>query len=350
MNTQKLEPLFKKVEAVVLTSAHNLRYFTGFSGGEGIAVIGNSQNYLLVDGRYTVAAKREAKGFTVVEYGAGERNRRLAELLADVSAVGYEERFLTVAEFLSLKEIRSTLHWSGVSQELETLRMIKSEQEIACLQQAEQIGVEAFLEVLPQIKVGMSESELASELEYRMRKHGGEGTSFETIAISGVKTSMPHGRPDETKIASGDFITMDFGCVYHGYCSDMTRTVAVGSVTAEQKRMYDTVKRAQEEGLAAISAGISGKEADAAARSVIADAGYGAYFKHSLGHGVGLLIHELPNLSPASETILQSGMIVTCEPGIYIPNVGGVRIEDMVCVTEDGNENFTRLSKELLIL
>ena len=183
-----------------------------------------------------------------------------------------------------------------------------------------------------------------------MRKRGASGTSFETIVVSGVKSSMPHGKPGEKKLEIGDFVTMDFGCIYHGYCSDMTRTVAMGKVSAEQKRIYETVKEAQRRGLDAIRAGVCAKEADAAAREMIRDAGYGEYFGHSLGHGVGLLIHELPNLSPRSETILRPGMIVTCEPGIYLPDLGGVRIEDMVCVTENGIENLTQLTKDLLIL
>jgi len=210
--------------------------------------------------------------------------------------------------------------------------------------------VEAFQAVLPLIKIGVTELEIAAELEYQMRKRGGEGTSFETIVVSGHKSSMPHGKPSDKKIESGDFVTMDFGCMYQGYCSDMTRTVAVGKISDEQRKIYDTVKHAQEAGLSAIRAGVAGMDADKIARQVIADAGYGAYFGHSLGHGVGLLIHELPNLSPRSETILQPNMVVTCEPGIYIPNLGGVRIEDMVCVRQDGIENFTHLSKELLIL
>ena len=350
MNWEKLNGIFKEADGVLLTSPHNLRYFTGFRGGEGIALLTPKMRCLFVDSRYTVAAQEEAVDFTVVEFGGGNRNQLIVERMEGIRCLGYEDSYLTMAEFQSLQAVNPALEWKGISQRLEALRMIKTPEELDFLRRAEQIGVDAFLAVLPQIKAGVTENELAAELEYQMRKRGGEGTSFETIAVSGVKSSMPHGMPDDKKLENRDFVTMDFGCRWHGYCSDMTRTVAIGNITEEQRRIYDTVQKAQQIGLDTIRAGITGKEADAAARQVIADAGYGAYFGHSLGHGVGLLIHELPNLSPRSETVLQPGMIVTCEPGIYVPDLGGVRIEDMVCVTEAGMENLTHLSKELLIL
>lgn len=351
MNWNRLSDIWKKVDGVILTSPHALRYFTGFCGGEGLALIAPQRRCLFVDSRYTVAALQEAIDFEVIEFSAGQRDLLLKERTDKMHVIGYEDRFLTVAEFHHLKESCLNIQeWVGLSQALEQLCMVKTEEELRCLRMAEQIAVDAFQAVLQQIKAGVSEIEIAAELEYQMRKRGSEGTAFETIVVSGANSSMPHGKPSEKKLAVGDFVTMDFGCVYQGYCSDMTRTVAIGSVTEEQRRIYETVKNAQECGLNAIRAGVCAKEADAAARKVIDTAGYGNYFGHSLGHGVGLLIHEMPNLSPKSETILQPGMIVTCEPGIYIPDLGGVRIEDMVCVTEDGIENFTQLSKDLLIL
>ncbi len=344
--------LLEKVDGVLLTSPCSLRYFTGFSGGEGVALVSRTERFLFVDSRYTEAAEKEAKGFTIIEFGGGTKNQEIGKRMKEqsIKRLGYEETELTVAEYQSFQTDLPDAEWIGCSRELDRKRMVKRPEELQALRMAEQIGVEAFLAVLPQIKVGMTEHELAAELEYQMRKRGAEGTSFETIAISGKKTSMPHGRPGDKKLESGDFITMDFGCRYQGYCSDMTRTVVLGKATTEQKKIYEVVRLAQEAGLAAIRAGISGKDADAAARSIIEDAGYGRYFGHSLGHGVGLKIHELPNLSPMSETVLEPGMVVTCEPGIYIPNLGGVRIEDMVCVTKDGCENLTPLSKELLEL
>lgn len=350
MHWNKLDNILKTVDGIVLSSPHALRYFTGFCGGEGLALITSNQRYLLVDARYTVAAVQEAIDFEVVEFSAGQRNGSLREFSKQLRSIGYEDDFVTVAEFQGLKNACPNVVWEGVSEHLAKLRMIKSEEEIQYLRVAEQIAVDAFEAVLGQIKIGVRETEIALELEYQMRKRGASGTSFETIVVSGIKSSMPHGKPDQKKLEIGDFVTMDFGCIYHGYCSDMTRTVAMGKVSAEQKRIYETVKAAQECGLDAIRAGMCAKEVDAAAREMIQKAGYGEYFGHSLGHGVGLLIHELPNLSPRSETILRPGMIVTCEPGIYLPDLGGVRIEDMVCVTENGIENLTELTKELLIL
>ncbi len=344
--------VLEKADAILLTSPHSLHYHTGFSGGEGIALVSKTENFLFVDSRYTEAAQKEAKDFVVVEFGGGKRNQEIARRLGElnVKSLGFEEETMTVSEYQSLKESLDVEEWIGCSRDLREIRMVKSEEELAALRIAEQIGVDAFLSVLPQIKEGMTENQLAAELEYQMRKRGAEGTSFETIAISGKKTSMPHGRPDDKKIACGDFITMDFGCKYRGYCSDMTRTVVLGKANEEQKKIYETVRLAQETGLHAIRSGVLGKEADRAARKVIEDAGFGKYFGHSLGHGVGLEIHELPNLSPMSEVVLKPGMVVTCEPGIYIPDFGGVRIEDMVCVNEGGYENFTHLSKELIEL
>ena len=347
-----LEQFWDMADAVLLTSPHNLRYFTGFQGGEGVALVGKDSRFLFVDSRYTEAAKQETQGFTVVEFAGGKRNEEIFARVTDtgMKTLAFEDSEMSVADYQSLQKAMPGIAFVGASKDLAGCRMVKTEKELSLLKKAEQIGVDAFLQVLPQIKPGVAECEIAAELEYQMRKLGAEGTSFETIVVSGVKSSMPHGKPDEKKIALGDFVTLDFGCRYGGYCSDMTRTVVVGKATEEQKKIYQTVLLAQETGLSAIRAGIAGKDADAAARAVIEDAGYGKYFGHSLGHGVGLLIHEQPNLSPLSETVLEPGMVVTCEPGIYLPGFGGVRIEDMVCVTKDGMENLTHLSKELLEL
>lgn len=349
---QKLNGVLNGLDAVLLTSAHGMRYFSGFSGGEGYAFICKTGRYLLVDSRYTEIARREAGEFQVIEFGGGDLYQKCNDILAaeQVKLLGYEDAEMTCGMRAALQKQLPSVEFVPASEELERLRMVKTVQELECMRRAEQIGVNAFQRVLDHIKPGVSENEIAAELEYEMRKQGAAGTSFETIVISGEKTCLPHGKPDDTRIQTGDFITMDFGCVYQGYCSDMTRTVVVGRASEEQRKVYETVRRAQETGLSRIRAGISGKMADRAARQVIEDAGYGQYFGHSLGHGVGLLIHELPNLSPRSEIILEENMVVTCEPGIYIPGFGGVRIEDMVCVKKDGIENLTHLSKELIEL
>ncbi len=349
---EKLEGLLQWAEGILLTSPQQLRYFTGFRGGEGIALVGRDARFLFVDSRYTEAARKEASAFTVIETAGKSRIEEIGKRMKEqnIYCLAFEDEQLSVAEYEALQNGLPKAKWQGCSRELETLRMVKTAEEIQWMRTAEQIGIDAFLAVIPMIKPGVAEHEVAAELEYQMRRRGGEGTSFETIVVSGVKSSMPHGRPDGKKIERGDFVTMDFGCRYQGYCSDMTRTVVVGKASAQQKEIYETVRLAQQKGLDTIQAGILGKEADRAARQVIEEAGYGRYFGHSLGHGVGLLIHELPNLSPASEVRLEEGMVVTCEPGIYLPGFGGVRIEDMVLVTKDGIENLTPLEKSLLEL
>ena len=236
------------------------------------------------------------------------------------------------------------------TERLNKLRMVKTENELQIMRKAEFVCCSAFEHILTVIKPGITEREIAAELEYYMKKNGGEGFSFETIAISGKRTSLPHGVPTDKPVEYGEFVTMDFGCIKDGYCSDMTRTVVVGKESEEQKKIYETVKEAQKIGLEFIREGVLGKDADKKARDVIENAGYGEYFRHSLGHGVGLLVHELPNLSPMSEIELKENMVVTCEPGIYIPDFGGVRIEDMVIVKKNGIENLTPVTKELVRL
>ena len=215
---------------------------------------------------------------------------------------------------------------------------------------AQRIAEAAFEHILTFIKEGVTEKEVALELDYYMLSHGADGLSFETIAVSGKNSSKPHGVPSDKKIEKGDFVTMDFGAVVEGYHSDMTRTVAVGFVTDEQKNVYETVLKAQEAAQAAASSGVCCADVDKAARDVIENAGYGEYFNHSTGHGVGVEIHEYPRLSTVCKAILSVGNVVTDEPGIYIPEKFGVRIEDMLLITENGCENLTRAPKELIIL
>ena len=215
---------------------------------------------------------------------------------------------------------------------------------------AQRIAERALEEILKEIRPGVTEKEIAARLQYLMLHYGASDMSFDPIVVSGPNGSLPHGVPTEKKIQSGEFVTMDFGCIYRGYCSDMTRTVAVGSVTEEMRNVYETVLSAQLAGIEAARAGVTGKEVDGAARAVIAEAGYGAYFGHSFGHGVGVEIHESPNASPMNEKPLPKGAVISAEPGIYLPGKLGVRIEDVIVLTEDGCRNITKAPKELLVL
>lgn len=345
---KKLEGILKKTDAILITSPYNMRYFSNFTGGEGAVLITKEKKILFTDSRYTEQAQKEAKLFAVKETN-NWRNSVCEEVKAlGISDFMFENLYMTVAEYTNLCDCLKGIKVKAASDELNCLRMIKTETELEKMRKAEDIACRAFRHVLPFIKAGVSERDVALEIEYFMRKCGGEGTSFETIVVSGKKSSLPHGKPDGKLIENGDFVTMDFGCVFEGYCSDMTRTVVVGRASEEQKKIYEIVRKAQQTGLDTIKAGICGNVADTAARAVIKESGYGEYFGHSLGHGVGLLVHELPNLSLKSDIILEENMVVSCEPGIYIPRFGGVRIEDMVCVKKDGIENFTYETKELI--
>ena len=218
------------------------------------------------------------------------------------------------------------------------------------MRKAQAITDKTFAEMLKIIEVGMSEKELAAELIYTLYKNGADALSFPPIVVSGPNTSLPHGVPGERKLQYGDFVTMDFGCMVNGYCSDMTRTVALGFVSEEMSKVYETVLRAQEAGIAATKAGVTGQAVDGAARQVIADAGYGAYFGHGYGHSLGLEIHEAPNCNPANDQPLPAGAVCSAEPGIYLPGKFGVRIEDVVIVTEDGCVDITESPKNLIVI
>ncbi len=354
MRTRIAELLKKKgVGAALLSSPANIRYISGFAGTESYLYLTPERRVILTDSRYTLQAEEEGEG---CEVRTMSRDRSygvmLGELLQEdgVKRVGFEENAMLYGTWNSLWRTSGfgPEHWVMLGASFAELRIIKNEQELRWLEKAESIGDAAFSYILGELKPGITEQEIAAKLEYSMRSHGAEGTSFDTIVAAGCHSAMPHAVPSEKKLVQGDFVTMDFGCKYHGYCSDMTRTVVIGKASERQKEVYHVVLEAQLQALAGLHAGLTCREGDALARDVIKKAGYGAYFGHSLGHSVGLEIHERPALSPKDETILRPGMIETVEPGIYIPDFGGVRIEDMVAVTEDGIRNFTHSPKELI--
>ena len=342
-------------EGFLITDPYNLRYLTGFRGGEGIALYSGGKGVLYVDSRYTEAAIRETeesgKGFSVKEFN---REHPLKELIIeklnedDVKNLGFEDRVMTCSDFIIWKERLEGRSLKPLEEHLTELRRIKKPEELELLKKAESIGDQALAAVIPLLRPGMTELEVAAELEYQMKKAGAEGLSFDTIAASGIHSAMPHAIPSEKKLEKGDFLTMDFGCRYRGYCSDMTRTVVIGNASEEQKKVYNTVLQAHLKAMEELKPGMRCCDVDRIARDYIQDAGYGAYFGHGLGHSVGLYIHESPALNTRDETILEPGMIETIEPGIYIPGFGGVRIEDMGVVTETGYESFAGSPKELM--
>ncbi|MCR5690932.1 MAG: aminopeptidase P family protein [Eubacterium sp.] len=338
-----------KVDALLLTSPANMRYLSGFQG-EGYVYISKKQRLIVTDSRYTVAAKAESPDFEILCWNSKSYFSFLQEALKKDGAgsLGFEDLSMTVAEWEKLKEAVGDLDLRALGRGLSELRQVKSPEEIERIRQAEAIGDRAFSKILKKIQVGMTEKEVAAWLEFYMKEEGAEGLSFDTIAASGPHTAMPHAIPTDRRLEEGDFLTMDFGCIYQGYCSDMTRTISIGRASEELRNIYEIVARAQQTALDNITPGMTGCEIDALARDVIEEAGYGQYFGHSLGHSVGLEIHENPNFSPREEAVILPGMVVSVEPGIYVEGLGGVRIEDLVVITEDGCENLAHSPKELI--
>ena len=341
-----------EVDGLLLTSRYSRHYGAEFDIAEGVAIVTAKGCRYFTDSRYIESAENGIQGFEVLEINKNNTYiQRLNQAIADfgVSRLGYEENYLTVAELHSYEQnLKAEL--TPFNKQINGFRGVKEAWEIDRMRKAQEITDKAFSEILGRIKVGMTELELQAELIYCLYKNGGQGLSFDPIVVSGPNTSLPHGVAGDRKIQEGDFVTMDFGVLYQGYCSDMTRTVAVGYATEEMKEVYETVLKAQLAGIAASRAGVLGKEIDAAARTVIADAGYGPYFGHGYGHSLGLEIHEAPNPNPGNADPMPLGAVASAEPGIYLPGKFGVRIEDVTIYLEDGCEIITKSPKNLIIV
>ncbi|EWM54351.1 aminopeptidase P family protein [Ruminococcus flavefaciens] len=349
----RLFEVFEAADCVLITSDINRRYFTGMKSSAGVVLAFPEKAYLLIDFRYIEKARATVKDAEVIE--AKKLYPQIMELLNKHGAksVAIESETMTVKELNAYEHFFTEMtfvHNDSLSNAIASLRMIKDSDEITCIQKAQDIAEKAFDELLGFIKAGVTEREIALELNRLMFAYGAEDLSFDTIVLSGANTSMPHGVPSDKKVEKGDFVLMDFGAVYNGYHSDMTRTVCVGEPTDEMKQVYDTVLNAQLAGLEAAKAGVLGCDLDKVSRDVIEQAGYGSCFGHSLGHGVGLEIHEKPNASPNYKLALNEGSVVTVEPGIYIAGKFGVRIEDFVILTENGCKNLTKSAKNLIYL
>lgn len=344
----------QNLDAMLLTQEANRFYASGFhsSGTDGVAIVTKAKNYYFTDSRYTEAAARHVQNARIDKAKPGRGyvtliNEALAEQRA--KRVGFEDAYMTVADYeLYRKSLRCEL--VPAAKLLMELRTVKDAGEQEAMIAAQRIAERALENILKEIRAGVTEKEIAARLQYLMLHFGAENMSFDPIVVSGPNGSLPHGVPSEKTIQSGEFVTMDFGCIYRGYCSDMTRTVAVGSVTDEMRRVYETVLAAQKAGIAAAAAGVTGRAVDGAARRVIEDAGYGDYFGHSFGHGVGVEIHESPNASPRNETPLPAGAVISAEPGIYLPGKLGVRIEDVIILKDGGCTDITLAPKNLMIL
>ena len=342
------------LDAVLLTCEANRFYASGFhsSGTDGVAIVTRNHNYYFTDSRYTEAAARHVRDAEIRETGREHPYSALINEVIEkehITRMGYEDEYMTAADFRRFSE---KLHCElvPVTELLWTLRAVKDQAELDCMIQAQRIAEKALADILGEIRPGVTEKEIAALLLYKMLHYGAEDKSFDPIVVSGPNGSLPHGVPSEKPIQAGEFVTMDFGASYMGYCPDMTRTVAVGYATDEMKHVYDTVLKAQLTAIAATKAGIPGKDIDGTARKVIADAGYGEYFGHGYGHSLGIEIHESPNANTREETLLPVGAVVSAEPGIYLPGEFGVRIEDVTIITEDGCEDITGSPKNLIIV
>ena len=341
------------LDAMLIVSEPGERYAVGFQG-EGYVLVTQEGSQYSTDGRYIEAAQKQVTGAEVVLTSRERSHLALArDFLAarGLKRVGFESAAVSVALHRRWQE--SFPKWCELipAQELlDGLRVSKDEEEIAAMLQAQKITDAAFGEILNYIRPGLTEQEVAARLVYELLRRGARKVSFDPIVAAGANGSMPHAVPGETVIQKGMFVTMDFGCVYDGYCSDMTRTVAVGQPTQEMERVYETVLAAQKAGIAAARAGMPGRELDAAAREVIEEAGYGDYFTHSFGHSLGLEIHESPNASPSETRPLPAGTVISAEPGIYLPGRFGVRIEDVLVLEEGGCRDIAQSPKNLIVL
>lgn len=357
---EKIEKLISKLsesnfDAALIMSPSNRLYFSEFNSSEGAILILKEEAYFLVDFRYYESAKAKVKNMKVILMT--NFSESLKDLIKDkeIKNIVIEQNFITLNQFNFLKSIFKDLNVSIVDNNvldkiISDLRMIKSDTEIKKIKAAQKISESAFKEILKEIKPEVTEKQIANKLEYLIKLNGAEAVAFDLIVLSGKNTSLPHGVPSDKKIRNGDFVTIDMGATYKGYRSDMTRTVAVGNISDFQKEVYDTVLNAQLSALSKVKPFLACSTLDACARDIIDGSKFKGTFGHSLGHGVGIDIHEKPFVSKNSRSVLKEGMVITIEPGIYLENEFGVRIEDMVLVSKDSYENLTTITKDLIIL
>jgi len=338
------------IEGILLVGMTNIRYLVGFTGSDAVLFIGEKISVLLIDGRYITQAGKEVTGCEILEYK--DKIEGITALILDcgVKNIGFESSVLTCDQYFRLKDQLRGVVLKPLSTDIDSIRAIKDSNEIKYIRKAAHIASRSLMSIMEEIKPGMSEKDVALILESKMADSGGEGLSFETIVASGQNSALPHAKPGFNKIKEGDFVVIDYGSLYNGYHSDETRTLTMGKITEKQKKIYNIVKDAHDRALEAVKAGVSCREIDGIARGWIERAGFGQYFSHGTGHGVGLEVHEAPVISMNSEGFLEAGMVITVEPGIYIPGLWGIRIEDMALVERDGCDILSNISEELRIL
>lgn len=350
-NIYKIRLLLKEksLDGILLYKPENRRYVSGFTGSTGYVLITETDAKFITDFRYIEQATVQCDGFEIIETG---NKKTIVDVLNELTLfkLGVEEDYMTYGQFIELTNKLMGTKLVPLEGAILKLRSVKTSDEIKNIKKAANIADRAFEHILKFIKPGLTELDIALELEFFMKKKGASKLSFEPIVASGKRSSLPHGIASDKIIETGDMITLDFGCVYNGYCSDMTRTIVLGRADDKQKEIYNIVLEAQKTSLKAVKPGITGAELDVIARNIINDNGYGQYFGHGLGHGVGLEVHELPRINARGNVPMEPGMVITIEPGIYIPNFGGVRIEDLVLVTDKGHEVLSKSTKNLIEL
>lgn len=359
LNVEKLRDYFEKlnVDGLMVTEPFNRRYVSGFTGSNGVILISKNEAKLITDYRYTEQAKLQTSGFEIVLHAGhtGHKGRIFEEVASQVRSMGikrlgFEQNHLNVGLYQKIEQLLQGVELIPTSSLIEDMRLIKTEEEIRLLKTSAEITNAAFDYVLDYVKPGVTEMEICNHLELFIRKEGALTSTFMPIVASGYRSALPHGRASNKVIEKGDFVTIDFGCNYHGYWSDISRTVAIGEPVAELKKVYDVVHEAFQQCLNNLRPGLTDQEVDSFMREPIKRNGYNDLSGTGTGHGIGLEVHELPLFSVLKDKILQSNMVITIEPGIYIPNLGGARIEDVILITETGCEVLTPSSKELLIL
>jgi len=346
---QRLEKLMRRkdLDVILFWGPENIRYLCGFTGSDGALIYARGDRVFLTDSRYTEQAKGEVQNAVVSQYRQKISGISQALKSLRVRRIGFEAAAVNFDSYRRLQEKLPRASWLPLATELAGIRAVKEAEEIGRLRKAVRIASESFLKTIPRIKPGSREAAVAEFLECQFRRRGGEKASFDTIVASGYRAALPHGAASEKRLARGETVVIDFGARFQGYHSDETKTLILGKPDAKTKRIYEIVCRAQGKAIQTVRPGVTGREIDAAARDVIQKAGYGKFFGHGTGHGVGLAVHEDPLISPKGKTVVEEGMIFTVEPGIYVAGWGGVRLEDMVQVTSNGCERLTYLSKEI---
>lgn len=340
----------RSADGLLLTHLPDIRWACGFTGSNALLVVGPDASHFLSDGRYAEQARREVAHAEVHIPGYGLLAHAERERLVPPGRVLFQAEHVSFKQHAELTERFPETTWVPIDGLMDPLVAVKEPAEVEQIRRAQALTDRVFEELLGVIRPGMTERELAAEIVYRHLRRGASGMSFDPIVASGPNAALPHARPTERPIGVGDVLLLDFGCVLEGYASDMTRTVMLGEPGDEVRRVYETVRRAQERALETARAGLTTRELDGAARAVIAEAGYGEAFGHGLGHGIGLQTHEWPRVSYHTDDVLPAGAVVTIEPGIYLPGRFGVRIEDVIVLGEGGAENLTRSTKELVVL